>query len=275
MKEDIDVRKVLVERDRLKAQLRAVRNSFSFQLGNMLIKAAYKPGRNTILLPYRLIRLIFSEFRKRKISIAKVTKYTEVRLSDIQLNYDTGVIKDEYTRRFGMGNSRHGWYRMNYWRRFEYTSSLLPEARSILDVGLNNGVFLNLLIKSGRFQRIMGIDVMRHPHFTMLFNKQLYEIMYASVACLPFADKSVDIVTCMEVLEHLDQKSFLAALPELRRVANQLLIITVPYNEPEPLYRGHKRSFNDSDLLIYFPRAEFTLLKKSTGPDWIAIVEHL
>jgi SAM-dependent methyltransferase len=274
MKEEINLRKALAERDRLKAQLRAVRNSFSFQLGNMLVQAVYKPGRNTILLPYRLIHLVFAEFRKRRTSIVNVGKYTEVRLSDMQLNYDTGVIKEEYTQRFGMGNSRHGWYRADYWRRFEYVSSLLPEAKSILDVGLNNGVFLNLLIESGRFERIMGIDIMQHPHFTMLFNRQLYEIMYASVAYLPFADKSIDLVTCMEVLEHLDQKPFLAALPELRRVANQLLIITVPYNEPEPLYRGHKRRFNDSDLLTYFPRAEFTLLKKSTSPDWMAIVEH-
>ena len=65
----------------------------------------------------------------------------------------------------------------------------------------------------------------------------------------------------MEVLEHLDSQSFLAALRELRRVVNRLLIITVPYNEPEPLYRGHKRKFTDSDLLTYFPRGEFALLK--------------
>ena len=168
MKEEITVHKALAEQDKLKGQLRVIRNSFSFRLGNMLVQAVYRPGRNTILLPYRLFRLCYKEFKKRKTRTAKIGKYTEVRLSNVKLNYHTGVIKEEYAERFGVGNSRHGWYRADYWRRFEYVSSLLPEAKSVLDVGLNNGVFLNLLIELGRFQRIMGIDIMRHPHFTVL-----------------------------------------------------------------------------------------------------------
>jgi len=54
------------ERDKLKKQLSATRNSFSYRLGNMLVQAVYKPGSNTILLPYRLIRLCIAEFKKRK-----------------------------------------------------------------------------------------------------------------------------------------------------------------------------------------------------------------
>ncbi len=274
MKEEITARKALAERDKLKAQLRAVRNSFSFRLGNMLVQAVYRPGRNTILLPYRLIRLFVMEFRKRKTLAAKIGKYTEVRLADVKLNACTAVVKEKYMERFGEGSSRHGWYREDYWRRFEYVSSLLPEAKSVLDVGMNNIAFLNLLMLLNRFQRILGIDIRRHPNFTMLFDSQLYQIMYASVTNLPFADKSIDFVTCMEVLEHLDKQSFLAALHELRRVVNRLLVITVPYNEPEPLYRGHKLKFTDSDLSTYFPHGEFILLKKSTGTDWIAIIER-
>jgi len=52
------------ETTRLRAELakekrtvQAVRSSLSFQLGNMLIQAIRKPGRNTILLPYRVLRL--------------------------------------------------------------------------------------------------------------------------------------------------------------------------------------------------------------------------
>ena len=47
-------------------ELEAVKNSFSYRLGNMLVQAIYRPGRNTILLPYHLIRLCVMEFRKRK-----------------------------------------------------------------------------------------------------------------------------------------------------------------------------------------------------------------
>lgn len=274
MKEEITARKALAERDKLKGQLRAVRNSFSFRLGNMLVQAVYRPGRNTILLPYRLIRLFVMGLKKRKTPAAKIGKYTEVRLADVTLNPRTAVIKEKYMERFGEGNSHLGWYRENYWRRMEYVSSLLPEAESVLDIGIHSGAFLNLLIALNRFQRILGIDIRRHPNFTMLFDSQLYQIMSASVTNLPFADKSIDVVTCMEVLEHLDKQSFLAALHELRRVVNRLLVITVPYNEPEPLYRGHKLKFTDSDLSTYFPHGEFILLKKSTGTDWIAIMER-
>lgn len=43
-----------------------IRDSFSYRLGNMLVQAAVKPGRNTFLLPYRLIGLCVTEFKKQK-----------------------------------------------------------------------------------------------------------------------------------------------------------------------------------------------------------------
>jgi len=60
-----EVDKLQKERDKLKSQLKAVKDSFSFRLGNMLVQAVYKPGRNTILLPYRLLRLTQEALRKR------------------------------------------------------------------------------------------------------------------------------------------------------------------------------------------------------------------
>jgi len=273
MKEEITARKTLAEQDKLKKQLSAVKNSFSLRLGNMLVQAVYKPGRNTILLPYRLIRLCVMEFKKRQTRAAKSGKYTEIRLADVTLGTHTTRIKEKYVERFGEGKGRLGWYQENDWRRIEYISSLLPEAKSVLDIGVSNGAFLNLLISLNRFPRILGIDIIRHPQFTMLFESQLYQIMYASVTNLPFVDKSIDVVTCMELLEHLDRQSFLAALPELRRVS-RFLIVTVPYNEPEPLPSYHKLRFTDSDLATYFPHGEFTLLKKPAGTPWMVIVER-
>lgn len=54
-KADLDITKKEVSR--LQAELGAVRSSFSFQLGSMLVQAVRKPGRSTILLPYRVLRL--------------------------------------------------------------------------------------------------------------------------------------------------------------------------------------------------------------------------
>jgi len=42
----------------------AIKNSFSYRLGNMLVQAVANPGRNTIFLPYRLIRLTREALRR-------------------------------------------------------------------------------------------------------------------------------------------------------------------------------------------------------------------
>jgi len=53
-----------------KRTVRAITNYFSYRLGDMLVQAVASPGRNTILLPYRLIRLCVMRFRKRKGNVA-------------------------------------------------------------------------------------------------------------------------------------------------------------------------------------------------------------
>jgi SAM-dependent methyltransferase len=54
----------------------------------------------------------------------------------------------------------------------------------------------------------------------------------ASVLSLPFADRSFDAVTCLEVLEHLDNPA--AAVGELARVARSAFVVSVPF---EPYFR--------------------------------------
>ena len=53
-----------------------------------------------------------------------------------------------------------------------------------------------------------------------------------SVLALPFAARSFDAVTCLEVLEHLDQPA--AAVRELARVARRAVVVSVPF---EPFFR--------------------------------------
>ena len=63
---EAEVRELEKELAKQKGTVRGVRGSFSYKLGNTLVQAAYKPGRNTIFLPYRLIRLCYEESKKRK-----------------------------------------------------------------------------------------------------------------------------------------------------------------------------------------------------------------
>jgi len=50
----------------LERQLIATKNSFSYRLGNMLVQTVVSPGRNTMLLPHRLIRLCVMGLKKGK-----------------------------------------------------------------------------------------------------------------------------------------------------------------------------------------------------------------
>ena len=61
-----DVVKPPNEHDKLRSQLEAARNSLSYRLGNLLVEAVVSPGRNTILLPYRLVRLCMAGLKKRR-----------------------------------------------------------------------------------------------------------------------------------------------------------------------------------------------------------------
>jgi SAM-dependent methyltransferase len=56
--------------------------------------------------------------------------------------------------------------------------------------------------------------------------------VFGSVAALPFPSQSFDVVTCLEVLEHLADPR--AAACELARVARRAVVVSVPY---EPYFR--------------------------------------
>jgi len=56
--------------------------------------------------------------------------------------------------------------------------------------------------------------------------------LLGSVDALPFASRSFDVVTCLEVLEHLRDPR--PAVEELRRVARRAVVMSVPY---EPYFR--------------------------------------
>ncbi len=57
------------ELNRCRCELRAMRSSVTYRTGYFVVKAFSKPGKNTILLPYRLIRIFLKHLatRKRKV----------------------------------------------------------------------------------------------------------------------------------------------------------------------------------------------------------------
>ena len=148
---------------------------------------------------------------------------------------------------------------------------LIPsDVRTILDVGCGNGVFLNTL--PDKYHAI-GLDSSQEA---LKYVKT--EAVKGDIAALPFESKSFDLVTCLEVLEHLPFDTFNKAILELQRVSRKYIIISVPNDQDLdhhlvicPMCRcwynpyRHVRSFNSEKLKTLFERFVLSELKE-IGP---------
>ncbi|HEX7114295.1 MAG TPA: class I SAM-dependent methyltransferase [Steroidobacter sp.] len=143
--------------------------------------------------------------------------------------------------------------------RFDLVTGLLPQGlQSILDVGCGNGAFVNRL--AGKYARVCGVDRSEAALRFVRVEKQR-----ASADRLPFSEGEFDLVSCMEVLEHLPCDIYDQARRELARVASKWILISVPYRENRRLglvrcpkclcefnRSYHLREFDESTLKVLF-----------------------
>lgn len=156
-------------------------------------------------------------------------------------------------------------------QRLAETIALIPtDVQTILDAGCGNGVFVNA-IRS--IYQVVGLDRSREA----LRHIQA-QTVHGIISRLPFEAESFDLVTCLEVLEHLPCETFARALAEIERVARKYIIISVPNQEDLeyslsicPSYRcrfnahRHLRSFSPSTLHDLFKGFAVTEVKE-IGP---------
>jgi SAM-dependent methyltransferase len=145
--------------------------------------------------------------------------------------------------------------------RFKKTFDLIPgDAKSILDAGCGNGVFVDFISSRRKDLEVHALDRSEEALKYVHTSKTLGDI-----TDMPFADSSFDCVSCLEVIEHLPIPAYTKALNELARVAKKYVITSVPYQEVLedsytrcPVCRTifnwelHLRNFNDDtfrDLL--------------------------
>lgn len=112
--------------------------------------------------------------------------------------------------------------------RFRTVARMIPgDARTLLDVGCGNGAFVHYLMDSERcFESIHATDRSQVALAHVQANKTR-----ASIDNLPFAEGAFDIVTCLEVIEHLPLPIYEKGLSEICRIARRYAMIGVPFAE--------------------------------------------
>jgi len=130
-----------------------------------------------------------------------------------------------------------------------------PVGFQSLDIGCGTGATMDHLRKFGEVQ---GIDLALIP---LGFSRQRghQRTMCASATELPFADESFDLVTALDVIEHLDDD--VKGLGEIRRVLKigAPAVIYVPAFQalwgPNDDQSGHKRRYRLPQLQVAAERA--------------------
>lgn len=128
-------------------------------------------------------------------------------------------------------------YGMYHRRRASAICSALPKGIEVLlDIGCAGGTITELIAKCTLAKRVIGVDVDERVICYARKVRPSIEFYVANATRLPFSDNSVDAVTMIEVLEHMQCPQ--TALREAHRVLKPggTLVVVVP-DEESLLYR--------------------------------------
>lgn len=131
---------------------------------------------------------------------------------------------------------------------YQITSVLKLKPQSVLEIGIGNRLVSSYLKRE-------GVSVT-----TVDFDKELQPDIVADVRSMPVPDKSFDLVTACQILEHIPFEDFEDALQEIQRITKRHVVISLP------------RRSSYFEIVIKFPFIR-TLLKRSFID--IAINKHI
>jgi len=140
-------------------------------------------------------------------------------------DFNDGILlqRDDFDQVAEAGKTADIFKMSDHWRqpltdtelnRLAAIQAILPtDPQSILDVGCGDGRITDILSK--RASLVVGVD----PSAVALSMHDNLKTQ-ASLPNLPFADRAFDLVSALEVLEHLDNTMLREAVSEIARLAN-------------------------------------------------------
>lgn len=132
------------------------------------------------------------------------------------MSFEKQVDRSHY--KFGKYYSKERW--SSLWHQIDEVLKFEPE--SVLEVGGGLGIFKHTM--SCFSVSVTSVDIA----------EDLNPDILGSVTELPIENNSFDVTCAFQVLEHLPFKYFAKALGELKRVARQAVVISLP--DAKPVY---------------------------------------
>lgn len=127
---------------------------------------------------------------------------------------------------------------ISYWSQAREVLAQTESSSSVLEIGPGNYFLVDYLARRGLAVETLDIDAVHGPDHV------------GSVEDIPLPDRSFDVVTCFEVLEHLPFELVPRALREMGRVSRRAVLFSVP----------DVRYFLELDLALFSSRRRFQYL---------------
>lgn len=171
-----------------------------------------------------------------------------------------------YFDRMAAHASEHWWYRARRELVSQLLASRVPAGGTALDIGCGTGEVVELLARLGA-ANAAGTDLSDHVLRHADGRTGERPVLVSMAECLPFATACADVLTSLEVLEHLDDD--LGALAEYHRVLRpgSTMLVTVPsyewlwYHQDD--VAGHRRRYTRRQILELVARAGFSIERSS------------
>jgi len=160
----------------------------------------------------------------------------------------------------------HWWFATRTWSLLNLLDAYVPRRDgNVLDIGCGAG---NMIHHLARYGRVQGVEVDARP--VAMARARGYDVRQGDATRgIPFDDASFDLVTALDVIEHVDDDA--AILREAYRVARPhgILAISTPafqslwsYNDD---INGHKRRYAPHELRARVERAGFRVRRLTFG----------